>query len=400
MTAQTRRRIFIISVGVIVLAAVVYGFLPKPVAVDEATARRGQFRVTVEEEGRTRVKDRFVVSAPVSGYLRRIALEVGDTVSKGQKVALLDSLRSTVLDPRSRAEAEAAVAAARAALDAAREKARAATADDEYARERQSRMTKLAEDGYIAKDDLDQALAEAKKAEALRLSADAAVVAANADLERARTALGYSAAENQGRAAETVVMRAPVGGKVLKLHRESEGVVSAGEPLLDIGNPHSLEVKVEVLSADAVKLKQGTSVLFERWGGDRPLTGKVQVVEPAGFTKVSSLGVEEQRVNVIVEFTSPAGVLQNLGDGYRLDSSFVIWEEKDVLQVPASALFRKGDGWALFTVENKRAHLREVAVGHRNGLSAEILSGVPEGAFVIVHPDDTVRDGVRVRARK
>jgi HlyD family secretion protein len=176
--------------------------------------------------------------------------------------------------------------------------------------------------------------------------------------------------------------------------------VIAGEPLLDVGDPRNLEVKVEVLSADAVRIGIGTAVLFERWGGDKPLTGNVRVVEPAGFTKISSLGVEEQRVLVIVDLTSPAEVWRGLGDGYRLDAAFVIWEGKDVLQVPASALFRKGDRWALYVVERDRAVLREVAIGHRNGLSAEVLSGVPEGAPVITHPDDMVRDGGRVSIRK
>jgi HlyD family secretion protein len=190
-----------------------------------------------------------------------------------------------------------------------------------------------------------------------------------------------------------------VSGRVLKVHRESEGVVNAGEPLLDVGNPGSIEVKVEVLSADAVKIRKGTPVLFERWGGDTPLEGTVQVVEPSGFTKVSSLGVEEQRVLVIIDITSPPGTWQRLGDGYRLEASFIIWEGKEVLQTPASALFRVGDGWAVFTVVNRRARLRAVEVGHRNGLTAEILSGLTEGEMVITNPDDSIRDGMRVRLR-
>jgi HlyD family secretion protein len=400
MNAPLRRKIFLVSIGTAVLAAVVYGFLPKPVPVDAAAARRGPLRVMVEEEGRTRVQDRFVVSSPVPGFLRRIDLSVGDTVGRGQPVAQLEPLRAVVLDPRSRAEAEAAVAAAEASLNAAREKARAAAADADYARERETRMKQLAKNGYISQNDLDQALAEAKKADAVRLSSEAAIAASQADLARARTALGFSAADTAPAGGKRVVVRAPVSGRVLKLHRESEGVVNAGDPLIDIGDPGGLEVKVEVLSADAVKIGPGTPVLFERWGGDKPLEGKVETVEPAGFTKVSSLGVEEQRVNVIVGITSPREVWRGLGDGYRLDAGFVIWEGKDVLQVPASALFRKGEGWGLYVVERERAVLREVKVGHRNGLSAEVLSGVTEGTPVIIHPDDTVRDGVSIRMRK
>ncbi|MDH4164714.1 MAG: efflux RND transporter periplasmic adaptor subunit [Nitrospirota bacterium] len=400
MTAQARRKLFVIAIGLIVAAAVVYGFLPKPVAIDAAPAKRGPLRVTVEEEGRTRVKDRFVVSAPVAGYLRRIELEPGDRISKGQQVALLEPLRSTVLDPRSRAEAEAAEAAARAALVAAKEKAKAAAADAEYARDRETRSKKLAANGYISQDDLDQAMSEAKKAAAVLHASDAAVTAAKADLERAQAALRYSAADPASGSGRTVVVAAPVSGSVLKLNRESEGVVNPGDPLIDIGSPASLEVKAEVLSADAVKLRKGTAVLFERWGGDKPLEGRVRVIEPSGFTKVSSLGVEEQRVNVIVEITSPFELWQKLGDGYRLDATFVIWEGKDILQAPASSLFRKGDGWALFVVENKQARMRDVKIGKRNGLAAEIIEGIPEGAMVITSPEDQVKDGVKVRVRK
>jgi len=399
MNAQTRRRVFVISVGVVVAAALAYGFLPKPVPVDVAKAARGPLRVTVEEEGRTRVRDRFVLSAPVAGYLRRIELNAGDRVKKGQQVALLEPLRSTVLDPRSKAEADAAVSAAKATLEAAKEKASAAAADAEYARDNEARMKQLSDSGHIARNDLDQALTASKKAEAMRLSAEAAVLAAKADLERAESVLGYSAAEHPAASGKTVVVHAPASGRVLKLHRESEGVVTAAEPLIDIGNPGNLEVKAEVLSADAVKLHTGTAVLFERWGGDSPLEGKVRVVEPSGFTKISSLGVEEQRVNVIVDLTSPSELWKQLGDGYRLDATFILWEGKDVLQVPASALFRKGDGWALFTVQDRRAKITPVEVGKRNGIAAEIVKGLPEGATVITNPDDNILDGRSVRIR-
>lgn len=398
MKPEIRRRVLVITVAAVVVLGLVYGFLPKPVPVEVVPAKRGPLRVTVEEEGRTRVKDRFVVSAPVAGYLKRIELEVGDAVRRGQTVALLEPLRSAVLDPRSRAEAEATAAAARASLEAAKEKTRAAAADAEYSRERNARMRKLFTGGHISKDDLDQSESEAKKAEANLQSAEAAVTAAKADLERAESVLRYSAAEHSG-GGKTVAVAAPVSGKILKLHHESEGVVNSGDPLLDIGNPRSLEVKSEVLSADAVKIGKGTPVIFERWGGDRPLSGQVRIVEPAGFTKVSSLGVEEQRVLVIVDFTSPPEIWQGLGDGYRLDASFIIWEGKDVLQVPASALFHKGEGWALFIAENKRARMRSVEVGHRNGLVAEIVKGLADGEPVVAHPDDRLHEGSRVRIK-
>jgi HlyD family secretion protein len=399
MKAEVRRRVLVMSVAAVVVAGLVYGFLPKPVPVDVVLAKRGPLRLTIEEEGRTRVQDRFVVSVPVAGYLKRIDLHVGDVVRQGQPVANLEPLRSTVLDPRSRAEASAAIEAAEAALDASKETSRAMSADAEYAREREVRMKNLASSGYIAQDELEQAVSERKKAEANRLAAEAAALAADAELKRARSALRYSAAERTGREGKAVQVRAPMTGKVLRLYRESEGVVGAGEPLLDVGDPHRLEVKIEVLSADAIKIGKGTTVLFERWGGAEPLVGTVRVVEPVGFTKVSSLGVEEQRVLVIADFDSPAEQWQGLGDGYRLDASFILWEGTAVLQVPASALFRKDGGWALFAVEKGRARLRDVVVGQRNGLAAEILKGIPEGTEIIAHPDDAFQDGSRVRAK-
>jgi HlyD family secretion protein len=399
MTAQTRRRVFVISVGLLVAAAIVYGFLPKPVPVESAKVSRGPLRVTVEEEGRTQVRDRYVVSSPIAGYLRRITLDVGDEVKKGDRVAALAPLGSTVIYPRSRSEAEASVASARAALDASREKARAAAADADYARDRWQRMQQLVSQGYVAKDDFDLAVSEYKKAEATRLSADADVVVAKAVLEQAQSVKRYVVAGDNPDVAETVAARAPIAGTVLKIHRRSAGIVNSGDALLDIGDPRKLEVKAEVLSSDAVKLHPGTRVVFERWGGDRDLEGRVRVVEPAGFTKVSSLGVEEQRVNVLVDLTSPFDLWKRLGDGYRLDTTFIVWESPDVLQVPASALFRKGGGWALFTVRKGKARIADVGVGRSNGIASEITQGVTEGTMVITDPDDNIKDGVRVKVR-
>jgi HlyD family secretion protein len=386
-------------VASVVVLALAYGFMPKPVPVETATVSRGPLRVTVEEEARTRVRDRFVISAPIPGFLRRIELDAADAVKKGQPLAVIEPGRSTVLDPRSRAEAEAAIDAAQAALETATERARAASADAEYAGQRLARIKELVDGGYVSKDDYDQAEASAKKADAVRDSSKAAVNAAKADLERAESVLRYSGAVQRGGAGETVVVRSPIDGTVLKLHRKSESVVNAGEPLLDLGNPGRLEVVAEVLSAQAVKIGQGMRVLFERWGAPHVLEGRVRVVEPSGFTKVSSLGVEEQRVLVIIDVTSPPPVWQNLGDGFRLDAAFVIWEEDNVLQVPESALFRKGDGWAVFTIENGKAKLRAVDVGRRSGIAAQVLSGISEGAPVITHPDDEIREGIKVRLR-
>lgn len=391
-----RRWISIIIVAAIVIIAVVYGFLPGPVPADVAKESRGSLKVTVEEEGKTEVKDRFVVSAPVAGYMRRITLETGDFVRKGQIVAEFEPLRSAALDPRSKAEAAAQVSAAESALNAAREKASSAEAEADYAKKKLERSKKLYDESFITKEMFEQAETEAKQAEANRKSASAAVDVARFELEKAGTALKYQAAEEHIR---SIAVRSPVDGRILKLHRESEGVVNAGEPLIDIGDPSALEVKVEVLSADAVKIKSGTPVLFERWGGDAPLSGKVRIVEPAAFTKVSSLGVEEQRVIVVADIISVPQDWQRLGDRYRVEASFILWEGKNVLQVPAGALFRYGEGWAVFVFENNRARLRKIERGHSNGLASEIVSGLTEGETVIIHPDESIKDGTRVKPR-
>jgi HlyD family secretion protein len=396
---RLRKWIIVIIITVAVILAIVYGFMPKPVPVDLVKVSRGPLKVTVEEEGKTRVKDRFVLSAPVAGFMRRIKLDVGDHVQQGEILVEVEPLKSNLLDPRSRATAEASVISAKAALKVEEERVRAAAADSEYSRRNLERIKKLFEGGYVAKDALEQAEAGAKRAEANLLSAEAAVKVARSELERAQTVLRHSAAEETRIQGKIVTIHAPVSGSVLKIYRESEGVVQPGEPLIDIGDPENLEVKVEVLSADAVKIKPGTPVLFERWGGSSTLSGKVRVVEPAGFTKVSSLGVEEQRVLVIVDLTSSDQNEQSLGDGYRLEASFIIWEGKDILQVPASALFRKQEGWAVFVVRNNKALLREVKVGNRTGLAAEILSGLTVGEEVISHPDNSIEGGIRVRPR-
>ncbi len=394
---KLRRWIIVIIITAGVTLAIIYGFMPKPVPVDLVKVSRGPLKVTVEEEGKTRVKDRFVLSAPVAGFMRRIKLDVGDSVQKGETLAEIEPLKSNLLDPRSRATAEASVSSAEAALKVEEERVRSAEADAEYSRRNLERIKKLFEGGYVAKDALEQAETGAKRAAANLLSAQAAVKVARSELDRARTVLRHSAAEETKIQGKIVTIQAPVNGSILKIYRESEGVVQSGEPLIDIGDPKNLEVKVEVLSADAVRIRPGTSVLFERWGGNSALLGKVRMVEPAGFTKISSLGVEEQRVLVIADLTSSDQNEQSLGDGYRLEASFIIWEGKDVLQVPASALFRKQEGWAVFVVKNNKTVLREVKVGHRTGLAAEILSGLTEGEEVISHPDNSIEEGTRIR---
>ncbi|UCC14670.1 MAG: efflux RND transporter periplasmic adaptor subunit [Gammaproteobacteria bacterium] len=397
---MTGKRTLVLAVlAAAIVTAVVAAFMPRPIAVDVIEARHDTLTVTVEEEGKTRVIDRFAVSAPVAGFARRVELDVGDIVVKGDRLMSLEPLRSDVLDPRSRAEAEARVAAAQASLLAAQQKTTAARADSEFADSELRRKERLRDDRTISEEELDRAASQARAAAANLRSAEFAVDVSRHELEAARTALEYSAASGQQEAPEMVAINAPVSGRVLAVIRESEGVVAAGQSLVEIGDPEALEVEVDVLSMDAVKIAVGTRVRFLRWGGQAPLEGVVRVVEPTGFTKISALGVEEQRVLVISDITSPRQEWQRLGDGYRVEASFILWEASDVLQVPTSAVFRHGGGWAVFVADGGRVSIRPVSPGRRSGLAVQILDGLEDGEAVIVHPSDDVADGARIRIR-
>lgn len=400
MNNLMRRKLLIAGFSLIVVLLIIYGFFPKRQEVDLVDVKRSNFQVIIEEEGRTRLKQRFTVSAPTAGYMRRVDFEVGDTIKKGQTLVTLEPLRSQSLDPRSQAQAQLSVSAARAALSAATEKERAAISDYEYTEKKLERMSRLFSKGYIAKDQYEQIETEATRARAYKLSAKAEVTMARAELERAKTNLqNFSSAKNIGKRS-IIYVSSPINGSIFRIYHESEGAVNIGEPLIDIGNQKDLEVRAEVLSSDAVKIKKGTPVLFKRWGQNETLEGIVQVVEPAGFTKISSLGVEEQRVLVIADITSEQGKWQALGDAYRLEAHFIIWEGGNILQVPSSALFRLGNDWAVFTAEKGKARMRVVEVGHRSGLAAEIISGLNETDKVIAYPDDSISDGTRIKQRK
>ena len=385
-------------IAVLIIGLLVWGFWPQPVWVEAIAVKRAPLTVTIEEEGRTRVIDRYVISAPVDGVACRLQLNVGDLVEQGQVLLGITPLESQVLDPRSRAQAKAKVAAAESALQAAREQARAATASAKLATSELTRLRPLVEKNLISRDAFDKAETGAKTTKAAKRSADFNVEVASYELQAAQTVLDVTAGTS-GEPAERVPVTSPITGKILKVARECEGPVRTGESLLEVGDPSALEIEVDVLSADAVKIKPGMKVLFDRWGGEQPLEGSVRIIEPVGFTKVSALGVEEQRVLIISDFTSAAEQWQRLGDGYRVEARFILWHEDDVLQVPASSLFRYNKGWAVFVVENGRAQRREIKVGQRNGLIAEILEGVKEAETVINHPSDDVDDGRRVKVR-
>jgi HlyD family secretion protein len=399
MRLPLRQHPVIFLLVVLIIAALAWGFWPKPLLVEIAEVRTAPLMVAIEEEGRTRVKDHYVVSAPVDGMACRVNLEVGDSIEQGQVLLSISPLLSQVLDPRSRAQAEAQVAAAQSALRAAEEQSESARASSDFFKKEVERMKPLVEQGVISHESYDKAVMEKRTADASLRSARFSVEVARYELDAARTALQHSAATDTGAPAERVLVRAPVSGKILKIPHKCEGVVRAGESLLEIGAPSDLEVEIDVLSADAVRIRPGSRVLFDRWGGDKPLEGIVSIIEPVGFTKVSALGVEEQRVLIISDFTSPPKLWERLGDGYRVEARFILWEGDKVLQVPSSSLFRVNNEWAVFVVNGNHAEIRKVKVGQRNGLSAQVLSGLSEGERVINHPGEDIEAGSRVKAR-
>jgi HlyD family secretion protein len=398
MRIPLRQHPAIALVAVLIIVLLAWGFWPQPVLVEAVVVKHAPLTVTIEEEGRTRVIDRYTISAPVDGVACRVELNVGDPVAQDQVLLGITPMESQVLDPRSRARATAQVAAAESALLAAREQARAAASEAHLATLELKRLRPLVEKKLISGTAFDKAETEVQTSAATKRSADFNVEVASYELQAAESVLEYTAGSS-GEPAERVPVSSPISGRILKVVRECEGPVRTGEPLLEVGDPSALEVEVDVLSADAVKIKPGMKVLFERWGGEQPLEGIVRIIEPVGFTKISALGVEEQRVLIISDFISKAEQWQRMGDGYRVEARFILWHKDNVLQVPASSLFRYHNGWAVFVIEGKRAKRREVKVGQRNGLIAQILEGLEEGETVTNHPSDDVEDGVRIETR-
>jgi HlyD family secretion protein len=369
---------------------------PETVPVEVASVTRGPLVVTVDEEGRTRVRDRFVVSAPVTGRVLRIELEPGDTVRRGDAVARVRPEEPPLLDVRARAEASAAIESARAAIGRARaEEQRAKTAAAQARRELE-RVRELAKNELTTQREIDAAEASAQAADDALAAAAYAVRVAESELVRAQARLAPASAEGGGRVVE---VRAPAGGVVLRRLRESESVVPAGEALVEIGDPGQLEIVADLLSTDAVRVKPGARAIIEQWGGSHELAAKVRRVEPSGFTKISALGVEEQRVNVILDFADPKVAWSALGDAYRVEVRIVLWEAQDALKVPTSALFRDGEKWAVYVVDGDRARKTIVHIDHQAGPEAEVTSGLAEDTRVIEHPGDTLVDGARIQMR-
>ena len=401
MALQVRRRwIFWGGVAAFVIVAIVFAFRPAPVLVDVAVIERGTLEVTVEDDGETRVKEVFTVSAPITGHMLRIDGKVGDKVVAGETV-LAEMLPQApeFLDVRSRREAETEVKAAEAALVLAEAERDKAQAELNFAKAELIRAKELARKGNISKSSLDRAEMEANSRDAALSTSVANVKVRSFALETAKARLIDPGPIAKPAGSCCVSIRAPVSGRILHLIQESEQVVEAGTPLVEIGDPVDLEIKVDLLSSDAVNVKEGDRVIIEGWGGPKALIGRVRRVEPSGFTKVSALGIEEQRVNVIIDFVGDPDEREGLAHGYRVDAKIVVWSGADVLTVPLGALFRDGGEWAVFVVEDGSARLTRVEIGRNGTFDAEVLGGLEAGAMVILHPSDRIQDGVAVELR-
>jgi HlyD family secretion protein len=380
----------VLTGAAIVAAVLALAFWPTIVEVDIVTVNRGDLLATIDEEGTTRVRQRFVISAPVAGRLQRLEVQAGDRVHRGRTVARLLPAAPVLLDSRTQAETAAAAQAAEAQLGQAKAERARATAAWERASSHVKRRRELADAGILARDQFEADVTELKIAEEARRAADFAVERAEQELKMAKARLQPPTVTGGA-----VTIASPVTGIVLKRYRESETDVPIGEPLLEVGDSSALEIVCDLLSTDAVRIAPGTRVIIEKWGGDEVLEGRVRYVEPSGFLKTSALGVEEQRVNVIIDFekTTPG----NLGDGYRVEVRVVESELKDVLKVPVGSLFRQGDAWAVFVLESGRARARRIELGLKNEFEAEVVTGLDQDEQVLLHPPDIVTDGSRVR---
>lgn len=398
---RIRRLLVQMIAGLIAGGLLAYSFWPRPIEVDVAQASRGSLRVTVDEDGKTRIKERYIVSAPLAGQLQRIALRAGDPVIASKTLlAVIEPGDPGLLDDRSRAQAEARVKAAEAARkQAASRLDRARVAHDLSVREL-LRTRQMAVGRETTYQDLESAEHKERMAQEDMKTAQFAIQIADFELDLARAALKRSQPRSPGDIDSwRFEIQAPISGRVLRVFQESSAIVTPGQQLLEVGDPGDLEVEVDVLSSDAVKIAPGAKVLLEHWGGEKPLIGQVRLVEPSGFMKRSALGVEEQRVNVIIDLVDPPEKRRRLGDAYRVEARIVIWSADNVLKVPSGCLFRRGDDWAVFTIADGSAQLRRVVAGRSNALETEITSGLEAGAVVILHPGDKIQPGISVVPR-
>jgi HlyD family secretion protein len=385
------------ALGVASLLA--YAFLPPPAEIEIARVERGPLEVTVNEHGKTRIKERYMVVAPLSGELLRVVLHAGDPVQAGKTaLAAIQPSDPTLLDARSLSEAEARVKAAEARLQHAQALAERANTVQSQANLRYARLEKLLPSGAASRDEYDVALHTLRAATEDVHAGEFAIKIAEYELELAQAALTRTRA-NDPNSANRLEIRSPIDGEVLRVIRESGGMVAPGAQLMELGDPRDLEIEIDVLSADAVRIRPGAEIHLEHWGLSKPLTARVRLVEPQAFLKVSALGVEEQRVNVIADFVDPPEARARLGDAYRVEARIVVWKGEDVLKVNAGALFRRDGDWAVYRVIRGRAVLTKVEAGHTSGLETEITGGLKPGDEVVAYPSDQIHDGVRVQTR-
>lgn len=381
-----------------IVGAVVYAWLPKPVAIEIARIEKKELVVSVEEDGRARVKDRYTVSAPLTGNVARIELRAGDVVKQGAVLARLVPLSAPLLDARTKQEAASRVGATEAARRQSFAQIERAKAALLYAKRENQRASTLAKTGAVATVELERSDLDLAARSAELTSAEFGAKVAEHELAMAKAALGAFTHTAKSIARDGMDVPNPVSGRILKVMRESEGVVQAGAPLLELGDPSALEIVVDVLTADAVRIRPGAEVRIERWGGPE-LSGRVRLVEPSAFTRLSALGVEEQRVNVLIDLVDPYAKWAALEDGYRVEARIAVWKQSDAVVIPTSALFRRDGAWACFVVESGRAKERKLQIGQQNATDAEVLSGVLPSDVVVEHPSDRMVDGVRVEAR-
>jgi HlyD family secretion protein len=386
------KRSFMTLASIAAAILIALAFRPKPVQVETARAVKGPLQVTVDEDGETRAHDRFTLAAPIGGRLSRIELHEGDEVGPGTLIASISPLP---LDAREAAEIRARIQAAEARKQEAQQQLARWKNDHAQAQRDLNRARALAKERVIAHQELEQVenkqVSTNKEVEAAKFRVQSAI----ADVEREKA--GLISLEEQTQASRLVALRSTARGRILRILEKSERVVPYGTPIVILSNPNKIEIVVDLLSTDAVKVKPGAPVIIENWGGPKPLRARVRTVEPYGFTKVSALGIEEQRANLIADFVDPP---DGLGDGYRIDARIVIWESPSVLKIPASALFRVGQEWNAFVIDNGRARLLAVEVGHRNASEAEITKDLTEGAEVILHPANDLKDDARVIPRR
>jgi HlyD family secretion protein len=385
-------------VAAVMVALLLYAFREQPVSVDLSRSERGTIEIALTHEGKTRVRDPYVISAPVTGRVQRINLEVGDPVVGGKTVlAILQSVRAQPLDARQRAEAEARVEEAQAALQQAQAMQRSAESELQFAETEKQRAEQLLADGAFSEGQRDALVTRAATAADSLDAATSGVRRTEYALQAARAILIDDS--DQSAAPESMIeVLAPIDGMVLQRFQQSESTVAAGTPLLEIGSLHNMEIVADFLSTDAVRIQAGHRASLERWGGTEPIAAVVRRIEPAGFLKISALGVEEQRVLVVLDFESPVQA-STLGHEFRVEVRVLVDQRDDVIRVPSSSLFRTSNGWALFSVESDRAKQVEVKLGVRNPDYAEIKSGLKEGLRVISHPPNTIKDGTLIRVQ-